>query len=187
MKARLGNIVGFAAGLMVLLAPMATHSAALAASTLHQQCPERNVGALCGLVSSQNRDPDSGLYEYQSVIYAASCVDPAAETPEDIRRKVQAFWVRYSDHLRCNTLNFSPSNGLLLKFAVARSSDRFLRDAVQVWRVDLNRIDPVDGKTVLDFIEDELVRNQQPAIQRRLRRYYGMLREAGAKHRRELP
>jgi hypothetical protein len=88
--------------------------------------------------------------------------------------------------MRCNSMDFNVPNGSLLKFAVSRNSDRFLGDVLN-WGLALNHIDPANGRTVLDYIQGEIARNRQAAVQRTLRRYYQMLRERGAMHRREMP
>eukprot|EP01034_Spumella_vulgaris_P002641 gene2641-3425_t len=53
--------------------------------------------------------------------------------------------------LVCNMTNFNPRNGSILNLAVARQADDFIGDAVVNWKVDLNQIDAIDGKTVLDY------------------------------------
>jgi hypothetical protein len=122
---------------------------------------------------------------YRSIIYQGAGV-LASDAAEVAASKIRAFWAAHNDVLRCDTANFSPPNGHLLKFAVVRRSEAFLRDAVQVWKVDLNIIDRVDGKTVLDYIAAERARTTAPTVIRILDRYYRMFRDAGAKHRTEL-
>ena len=73
--------------------------------------------------------------------------------------------------LVCNMTNFNPRNGSILKLAVARQADDFIGDAVVNWKVDLNQIDAIDGKTVLDYITDQRT-NAGPTFVTMLNRYY---------------
>jgi hypothetical protein len=155
------------------------------------RAPEHpNLSTICGVVSSPELDPGAASGSrhrlYHSAIYRAAGVS-VSDGPSEAALKIQVFWNRHSERLRCNTLNFDVPNGHLLKFAVARRSDFFLRDVVHTWRLDLNFIDHVDGRTVLDYIAAERARTRAPAVFRVLDRYYRMFREAGAKHRSELP
>jgi hypothetical protein len=55
------------------------------------------------------------------------------------------------------------------------------------WQVDLNNVDPSDGRTVLDYIGDERdAASQGSATRGRLDRYYNLLRRDGELHREEL-
>ncbi len=156
---------------------------------LNTSCPnELNVGSFCTAVDSKalETDPshDSILYQYQSMIFAASCV-LTNDSDEIIRSKVQNFWNRYHDRLTCNMINFNPRNGSILKLAVARQSDSFIDDSIASWQIGLNHVDTVDNGTVLDYIEQRKT-NAGPTFARKLQRYYDRFRAAGAKHRREL-
>lgn len=156
---------------------------------LNTTCPnELNIASFCGAVEAQvlenNPTRDDVLYRYQTMIYAASCVE-ASDSEEAVRLKVQNFWNRYHDRLSCNTLNFNPRNGNILKLAVARQADSFIDDTISSWRVGLNHVDTVDNGTVLDYIEQRKAQ-AGPTFARTLQRYYDRFKAAGAKHRREL-
>ncbi|MES2526951.1 MAG: hypothetical protein V4598_07675 [Bdellovibrionota bacterium] len=156
---------------------------------LNTSCPNQlNVASFCTAVDSKEIEPnpshDSILYQYQTMIFNASCVVPG-DSNASIRSKVQNFWNRYHDRLTCNMVNFNPRNGSILKLAVARQSDEFIDDSITAWQVGLNHIDSVDNGTVLDYIEQRKT-NAGPTFARALQRYYDRFRAAGAKHRREL-
>lgn len=163
------------------------------ASTFRLPLPDEiTLSGICGLVSSQIplRDPHQDapaaryLYQYQLQSLAEIRV---GDTPELIASKMQAYWRENNHHLTCDTSGFNVPNGYLLKFAVARRSDQFLNDMLRVWRVDLNWVDPADGRTTLDYIRDERQRSPSPAVIRVMDRYYRNFRAAGALHREELP
>jgi len=87
--------------------------------------------------------------------------------------------------LVCNMSNFNPRNSSILKLAVARQADDFIGDAVVNWKVDLNQIDAIDGKTVLDYITDRRT-NAGPTFVTMLDRYYKLFSDGGARHALEL-
>jgi hypothetical protein len=69
---------------------------------------------------------------------------------------------------------------------VEKDAKEFVNDVVRRWKVDLNHVDPADGKTALDYIEVELAKAGDSSNAPILRRYYDLFRKHGAKHRREL-
>ena len=58
---------------------------------------------------------------------------------------------------------------------------------VTEWGVDLNKIDPADGKTVLDYVKEELEKKKGTALESNLKDYYKLMKDAGAKHRKDRP
>lgn len=161
------------------------------ASRMKTTCPNQlDVPGFCAAVESKIMENQpahpSVTYRYQSMIYSASCIE-ASDSDETIKAKVQNFWNTYHSRLTCNTINFNPRNGNILKLAVARQSASFINDAVSTWNVGLNHVDAVDNGTVLDYIEQR--KNQAgtaSAFGKTLQRYYDKFRAAGAKHSREL-
>lgn len=87
--------------------------------------------------------------------------------------------------LSCDALNFSMGKGDLIKYGVNNYFDEFILD-ITLWGIDLNKIDPADGKTALDYVKDELAKKKGTSLENNLRDYYQLLRDAGAKHRHEL-
>lgn len=173
----------------VAIAPGVLSSLVGVSERLNTRCPnELNVGSFCTAVDSkeleQNPSHDSIVYQYQTMIFAASCVVPG-DSDQIIRSKVQNFWNRYHERLTCNMVNFNPRNGSILKLAVARQADSFIDDSITAWQVGLNHVDAVDNGTVLDYIEQRKT-SAGPTFARTLQRYYDRFRAAGAKHRREL-
>jgi hypothetical protein len=124
-------------------------------------------------------------YYYQRQVFEASCV--AQDDPVEVRnRKIAQMWKRFENkELVCNNLQFDVSNGSVIKFAVARGIDPFIRDIIR-WQIDLNKVDATDNRTVLDYVLSHAERAKGSSIEKSLRHYYDILREAGAKHRTEL-
>jgi hypothetical protein len=67
----------------------------------------------------------------------------------------------------------------------------FLMDAVKEYKLDMNFRDPIDGKTVLDFISEELagLKKSTMDLSSKINEYeslYKMLQANGAKHSKDL-
>lgn len=124
-------------------------------------------------------------YYYQRQVFEASCVNPG--DPVDVRnRKIAQMWKRFENkELICNNLQFDVSNGSVIKYAVAKLIDPFIRDVIR-WQVDLNKVDQTDNRTVLDYVQFHAERGKGGPLEPKLRSYYNLLRQAGAKHRHEL-
>jgi hypothetical protein len=154
-----------------------------------QSCPRAlDVEQLCDAVSDQIAETAPGSpnkYSYQSKIHAAACIEPS-DAPEMVRGKVQAFWNREHARLNCSQLGYSIRNGHILKLAVERNSKDFVNDAVRKWKLDLNHVDPADGRTVLDYIAEERAKARGTSLDLILQRYDDLFRKNGAKRRSEL-
>jgi protein tyrosine phosphatase len=161
------------------------------ASKMKTECPHQlNVSDFCAAVASQAPEispiNDSVIYRYQNQIFAAACV-VSGDSDETIKAKVQNYWNNFHDRLACNQFNFTPQNGNILKLAIARKSDPFIDDVVTTWKVNLNHVDGVDQKTVLDYIEAKKIEaGSNASLVRIFQKYYDKFRNAGAKHSREL-
>lgn|SRR5690606_20553081 len=112
----------------------------------------------------------------------AGCVKPE-DSEEVANRKIREAWSKYEDRLVCDSIAFEIRGGSILK-AASISANKNFYNTVLKWKVNLNRIDPADGRTVLDYIRDEMKKNP-PNIEF-YRAYYSVLKEHGAKHRSEL-
>jgi hypothetical protein len=144
---------------------------------------------LCSYVADQTKDPSPLAprykYMYQRRILEASCVDVGKDSEETIAKKVSSMWSQFEDKLFCDSTQFGVIHGSLLKFGAVSKNDRFIIDIVD-WKVPLNKVDRTDGRTLLDYVRDEMKRNKGNALEPILQGYYDELREAGAKHRSEL-
>lgn len=152
-------------------------------------CPNPNsLKNICIFVDSRTKDPKPQgdyIYTYQRKILEAACADPEKDSEEKIAEKVQAAWLAGQDNLKCKSIQFDASGGNILKYAVSSKFDLFLEDAIY-WKVNLNRIDEVDQRTVLDYIQIQIEKHKGTNIVSKLQHYYKILREAGAKHKSEL-
>lgn len=146
-----------------------------------EECPNaRPLRGICDHVIT----PDfyDNEYSYVTKFKKAACVNP--EDSEEIsNKKIREAWLKYEDRLICNSMSFAIQGGSILKAAMISSNKDFYHTVIK-WKVNLNRIDPADGKTVLDYIRDEIKKNP-PNIEF-YKAYYNVLKDHGAKHRSEL-
>lgn len=172
------------------------------------QCPNpKPVNNICASIGSRegDEDPDSPyVYQYQRLIYKAACADKdyeqlmlmddkqsqsveAKQLEDEIVRKINLLWDKYEPTFNCNSTQFDVQNGSILKLAVKKLFRDVLEDAVMVWRVNLNRVDASDDRTLLDYVQKEIAKNHGNANEPILKEFYKTLREGGALHRHELP
>jgi len=153
-----------------------------------QQSGTMNFGRFCTAADSKELEPNPTrndvLYQYQTMVYEAGGVLPD-DSDAVAFQKSKALMYANAASLVCNMTNFNPRNGSILKLAMARQADDFIGDAVVNWKVDLNRIDATDGKTVLDYITERRS-SAGPTFARTLDRYYKLFRDGGARHAHEL-
>ncbi|MBF6610491.1 MAG: hypothetical protein ITF99_05010 [Chryseobacterium sp.] len=152
-------------------------------------CPNpKKLRGLCGFVGDRTPDDDSQgnfKYIYQRKIYEAACVDPTKDSEEEIRSKIANVWNANEATLICSNTQFDTTKGSLIKYAISMQFDMFIYDVVD-WKVNFNKIDETDGKTVLDYLDDKIKQNKGNAVEKGLREYYLLLKKAGAKHKSEL-
>jgi len=122
---------------------------------------------------------------YQRKILDAACVDVSKDNEEQISQKIRRMWSASKTQLKCNNAQFDVADRNVLKFAVSSLFTDFLDDAIY-WKVELNQVDQIDQRTVLDYVQFQIERNQGSSLESRFRNYYRMLREGGAKHKSEL-
>lgn len=163
------------------------------------------AASLCETVSyaaTEGERRPGAQYVHRTMIYRAAGVT-SADRPEAVREKIQRFWNRHQHELHCNRQMPTADSHILKLLAGHTSAMEFLREAVTIWRVDLNHVDR-SGRTVLDFIEEELAgaagrsfisepfgNGFSPEFRAfrtgQLREYRAMLEAHGARRVRDLP
>lgn len=152
-------------------------------------CPNpKKLRGLCMLIDSKEKDPNPQgrfVFKYQRKFLEAACVDVKKDSEEEIAKKISKVWQENEQTLICNNTKFDVANGNIIKFAANLKFDEFMID-MTMWKVNLNRVDEMDGRTVLDYIQTQIGRNKGLASEPVLKRYYDMMKKAGAKHKSEL-
>lgn len=148
---------------------------------------EAKLRGICAAVSNQDQTAEETQkypYRYTRKIFEASCVDMYNDPDEVIAQKVSAMWARNADRLTCTDTSFDVEKGSIIRYAVNAKFDKFIWDVVG-WKIDLNKVDESDNRTVLDYVRDQIISYKGLSEQGTLESYYDHLRRAGAKHRDE--
>ena len=152
-------------------------------------CPNNEgMETICGHINLMSLDEDyQNKYRFQTLLKRAACVSPT-DSPAQEKTKIAAYWDKYGQYLTCNNPHFSIPNGSVVKFAIQKQFDNFIVDLSHRWKVNLNRIDPADGRTVLDFAYDELAieKAKGSSLANKIQTYITVLKNNGAKRRDEL-
>jgi hypothetical protein len=160
--------------------------AVAAAAQVEPECPNRkklkNICVMIGEHATDPKNPDK--YMYETRLLQAGCVSDS-DSEEEKHRKIRETWALFEEDLNCSNIQFDVPRGHLLKYAVSSTFDDFLDDAVK-WKVNLNKVDASDKRTVLDYIKVHMEVNKGTAMEQKLKQYYDKLRAAGAKHKSEL-
>lgn len=154
---------------------------------VHVECntdARKLLHGLCAMVGSRMKDKISGEYLYKNRIFEAACIDE--NDSEEIKfQKIRKMWAAMEEEFVCDSTQFDVLKGNILKYAVSSKFDEFIEDLIE-WRVNLNRVDSSDNRTVLDYISFHIDRNKGNALEPLFQHYYKILSKAGAKHKHEL-
>lgn len=157
--------------------------------TVLSDCPNAaKLRGVCMAIHLRTSDPSpypNFPHMYQRRILDASCVDVTKDSEEEIASKIQKMWIELEDKLICNSGMFPVPNGNVVKYAVSNSHDQFIADVAR-WKVNLNRVDPADQLTVLDYVAKEIIKHKGTSLESKLLDYYRTLQRGGAKHKSEL-
>lgn len=153
-----------------------------------QECPNKEkLKNICMMIGNRMKDPNPTeeiKYRYQRSLIEASCAK-ANDSREVKEKKIRTMWIKLQDELICNSVQFDVLDGSVLKYAVIKNFEDFLNDAANM-KLDLNKIDKSDGRTVLDYLKYQIERNKGNELENMYQRYYDKLSKAGAKHKSEL-
>lgn len=163
-----------------------------------EKCPAARREGISGICTAMYQqyaaiDPDNGLgFSYQEMLWQISCAKAGKDSLESARAKIKKMWNKNKENFRCYNFPTSIATDLnILKFSLDIGFTSFIYEAVKKYKLDMNFIDPADGKTVLDFVkeQEELIRKTPPVNTSKADEYqkiYKMLVENGAKHNWEL-
>jgi hypothetical protein len=126
-----------------------------------------------------------GMYAFEVILTSAAGV-AAGDSPEQVKAKLQRYWLEHRTRLGCSQLGFSIRQGNVVKLAFERHSKIVIADFLRRWSLDMNFIDPADGKTVLDYVEGQLAESRGQPIEGSVRRNFDLLVRSGAKRAAEL-
>jgi hypothetical protein len=173
---------------MLRLPPLAAHPVAVGWPEWNSVNFPPQFHALCNLIGDgKEEDADSEyFYAFEPILYRAAAVTKD-DSPAQVRRKIGLVFVNDVSRLYCSNLNFK--GGSLIRYAAYMRFDAFIDYVTARWKVPavvLNQVDPLDGKTVADFLDDEAASASSDLIKQKVGQYRRKLAEAGARNRVEL-
>ncbi|MFM7404145.1 MAG: hypothetical protein ACKO1N_08660 [Erythrobacter sp.] len=154
-------------------------------------CPAKfdltKLVAICDYVYDRTRMPTGSTYrfEYERAINEAACTSPA-EPIEIQREKIQRLWNNHQQSFRCTANNFDVNEGNVLKYAIKTRSFSLVNAAIARSELNLNYVDPSDGRTILDYVDEELRLNRGSTNEFQLQEFFNVMRSRGAKFAHEL-
>jgi hypothetical protein len=150
---------------------------------------------LCSDIYNRRNDIDEKSnfgYLYERDLWEMAGADPDKDDTTTAIKKIQVFWTKNKTKCTCDVIGFPLSRGNILKFAVNYNLVEFIQDLAGVYHLDINFLDPVDGKTVLDFTADLITKLKNKNIDNKAeiagyQKIYKTLKEKyGALHSYEL-
>ncbi len=115
---------------------------------------------ICGDLVTKSKVPgdEAEFYEYiyEKRLLHMACVNIGIDSEEIVKKKVQAWWEKYKTKCKCDSITFNVPNGSLLKFAISQSQPEFIDILVFNYNLDINFVDPADGRTDLDYLNDQI-------------------------------
>lgn len=114
----------------------------------------------CGDIASKAKVPsyENKYFEYvfEKKLWQMAGVLMGIDNDETIKKKIQTWWSKYKKKCTCDSLTFNIPNGNILKYSISKNTTVFLETLVLNYDLDINFIDPVDGRNLLDYIIDEI-------------------------------
>lgn len=152
------------------------------ATAMVDNCPKPKPSKLenfCDVIGSQGM-------EYEIELNSMACVKDS-DLATTKKEKVQVMWSKYKNEFTCERDGFMVKDGNVLKLSVFSNFSTFLDGLVNDFEIDINYVDPADGKNVLDFTRDEIARltsaGNQPDRLKELKQMYNHLKNnLRAKH-----
>lgn len=161
------------------------------------ECPnptrDEMVGVCEYVVEQTDPEGEELDYKYQEEMWKLSCATPGVDSKEVAKIKIQKMWLKNREAFRCYGMQRTVTvpNGNITKISMESNFPWFLLDSARTYQLDMNFIDPADGKTIMDFLKskrEELLRNDPKNTSKiaEYQRVYDILKAGGAKHAKDL-
>jgi hypothetical protein len=161
-----------------------------------QECPQpttQQFEQICDQVyTKKEASEESELsFKYQETLWKMSCAQDGEENLEEARLKVQQMWNKYRTSFSCDYPGVQVPRGNITKLSLDTGFSIFILDAVKNYKLDMNFKDPTDGKTIVDYIKEEIDRYKKSSVDvnSKIKEYenlYSLLKAQGAKHSKDL-
>lgn len=124
-------------------------------------------------------------------MWKISCAKDGVDDLQTARKKIQCMWNKYRTSIACDFPGLSVPKGNIVKSSLEINFSVFLYDAVKDYKLDMNFKDPVDNRTILDFIKDQIayIKKSPVDMSMKINEYehlYKLLKDNGAKHGKDL-
>lgn len=96
-------------------------------------------------------------FNYEKRLWDISCVKPT-DTEETAKNKVRLMWSKYKKDFICDENGFGIGPKSLLKYSIYQNFPDLLETLLMTYEVDVNFVDELDNKNVVDYINDEIKR-----------------------------
>jgi hypothetical protein len=153
-----------------------------------EDCPKPSddmFEKMCDLVARKD-------VSYKDHLMKMSCADKKKDSQVSVNTKIKQTWDTYRKDFYCSEDGFAVKEGNILKYSVYHGFPTFVNGIVKHYDLDINFKDPADGKTVLDYIQSEIVMFKKlgslPSKVKELEELYQDFRiNLKAKHASEIP
>ncbi len=153
-----------------------------------EDCPKPSddmFEQLCDLIARKD-------VKYKDLLMKMSCVDTTKDSKITIITKINKTWDTYRKDFYCTGEGFRVKDGNILKYSVYKDFPTFVDGMVKTFDLDINFKDPADGKTVLDYIKDEIAAFKKfPSMAHKVKElediYSHFKNNLKAKHANEIP
>ncbi|WP_298095920.1 hypothetical protein [Brevundimonas sp.] len=130
------------------------------------------LNGICSDVRTEN------YQRYQNKIVEAAGVQ-SGDTEAERRARTAALFSQFMPHCE----GFNVRRGNILKYAVNQNASAFIYAAINDWDADLDQVDAADGRTVLDYVINEIVKNRGTSQEAVFDLYRAVLVRGGARTR----
>lgn len=160
-----------------------------------EKCPKPTENMFLTVCNSINAsklatDETNFSYKYQEDLWKMSCAEVGKDTSETAKQKIQIMWNTYRTEFKCpGGVTDSIHNGNVTKYAMDNQFSTFVVYSIKKYELDMNFIDPRDGKTLLDFVEEQLEMWKKTSFTSKTNEYqrvYDLLIKTGAKRAKDL-
>lgn len=127
-------------------------------------CPEPSqdqVARVAVMISSRaESDHDELIYRFEEELWLLSCADPESDNSEVAVARINKMWNKYGKEMAVHGVLAASGGKNILKYMAEK---QLLTRMLNEYKVDVNFIDPADGKTVLDFVKHQIdIMEQKP-------------------------
>lgn len=120
-----------------------------------------NIKLLCNDLTTNSKvygtTLDTVEYEYEQRLWELAGAKMGVDNVEIAIQKITVWWNKYKKKCICDSVVFNVPNGSILKFAITKNRIAFIETLAWEYGLDINFIDPADGRNLIDYLNDEIL------------------------------